>query len=62
MTVLEAAELHPIMKYIRRRHATIAEKVACLIINELCVKEERKLSTSWSMRWRDQDVVNEPDK
>ena len=47
------------MEYIRRRQATIAEKVACLPIYELYTKVERISGMSQMMRWWDQDVVNE---
>ena len=57
---LEAAGIHPIMKYIRRQKATIAEKLACRLIYELCVEAEWRPGTSGMMRWWDQDVVNEP--
>ena len=40
VAALEAAGLHPIKEYIRRRHVTIAEKLACRSIYELCVKAE----------------------
>ena len=39
------------MKYIRRRQATIAEKVACLPIYELYTKVERISGMSQMMRW-----------
>ena len=61
VVALEAAVLHPIMEYIRRRQATIAEKVACRPICELCVEAERTPGTSRGMRWSYQDVVNEPE-
>ena len=59
---LEAAELHPIMEYIRRRQATIMEKVACRPIYELYVDSERSPGTSRRMKWWDQGVVNEPEE
>ena len=59
---MEAAGLHPIRKYIRRRQATIAEKVTCRPIYEICVKVERILGTSRMVRWWDQDVVIEPEE
>ena len=59
VAALEAAGLHPIMEYIRRRQATIAEKVACRPIYELCGDAERRTVTSRRMRGWDQDVVNE---
>ena len=62
VVALEAAGLHPIMEYIRRQQATIAEKVACRPIYELCVEAERRPGTSRRMRWWDQDVVNEPEE
>ena len=62
VAVLEAAGLHPIMEYIRRRHATIAGKLICLPIYEFCIETERIPGTSRMMIWWDQDVVNEPEQ
>ena len=45
VAALEAAGLQLIMEYIRRRQATIAEKVACSPIYELCIKAERRPGT-----------------
>ena len=59
VAALEAAVLHPIMEYIRKRQATIAEKVACCPIYELCVEIEWRPGTSWRMILWYQDVVNE---
>ena len=59
---METAGLHPIMEYIRRQQATIAEKVACLPICEICVETEWRPEKIQSMRWWDQDVVNEPEE
>ena len=58
--VMEAAVLHPIMEYIRRRQATIAEKVACRPIYELCIEAERRPGVRRRMIWWDQDMVNKP--
>ena len=57
---MEAAGLHSIREYIRKRQATIAYKVTCGLIYEICAEEERMLGTIWMVRWWDQDVVNEP--
>ena len=57
---MEAAGINPIGEYIRRRHVTIAEKMACRPIYELYVKAERMTGKSRMARWWDQDVVNEP--
>ena len=43
---MEAVGLNPIGVYIKRRCATIAERVACLPINELCTEAERMSGTS----------------
>ena len=59
---MEAAGLHPIRDYIRRRQSTIAENVACLPIDEIYSKEEEMPGTSRIVRWWDQDVVNEPEE
>ena len=62
MESLETVGLHPIMEYIRRQQATIAEKVACRPIYEPYVEAERRMGTSRMMIWWDQDVVNEPEE
>ena len=59
VTSMEAAGLHLISQYIRRLQATIAEKVACSPISELCADAERILGKIWMVRW-DEDVANEP--
>ena len=46
VTATEAAGIHPIRECIRRRQATIAEKVACRPIYEICAKAERMPGTS----------------
>ena len=45
VAALEAAGLHPIMEYIRRRQENIAEKVECRTIYELCIETEHKPGT-----------------
>ena len=40
VAALEAAGIHPIREYIRRRQVNIAEKVAFRPIYELCVKAD----------------------
>ena len=62
VAALETAGLHPVMEYIRRRQATIAKKVACRPIYELCVEAERRPGTRRRMIYWDQDVVNEPEE
>ena len=47
---MDAAGLHPIGVYIRRRHVTISERVACLPIYELCTEAERMPGTSWMVQ------------
>ena len=42
---MEAAGLHPIEVYIRRRKATIEERVACRPIYELCTKAQQMPGT-----------------
>ena len=59
---MDAAGLHPIREYIRRRQETIAENVTLCPIYELCVKEERIPGTIRMVRWWYQDVVNEPEE
>ena len=54
--------LHPIGYYIRRRQATIPEKVACRPIYELYVVADWIKRTIRMVIWWDQDVVNEPEE
>ena len=58
---MEAVVIHPIRLYIRRRQATIAERVACRPIYELCMEAEQTKGTSRLVRLWYQDVVNEPE-
>ena len=51
---MENVELHPIEVYIRRWQATIAERVACCPIYELCTEVEWIQGTSRMVRWWDQ--------
>ena len=62
VAALESAGLHPIMEYIRRWQANIAEKVACCLIYELYFEAEKRPGTTRRMIWWDQDVVNEPEE
>ena len=62
VAAMESALLHPVMKYIRSRHATIVEKVACRPVYELCIEEEGRPGTSRRMIWCYRDVVNEPEE
>ena len=57
---MEAKRPHSIWVYIRRQQVTIAERVACRTIYELCTEEKRMLGTSRMVQWWDQDAVNEP--
>ena len=56
---MEAADIHPIWAYIRRRQAKIAERVACRPIYELCMEADQMPGTIQLVRWWEQDVVNE---
>ena len=56
---LEAAGLHPIQEYIRRRQATILAQVACRHSCELCTEAERRPGKIRIMIWWYQDVVHE---
>ena len=47
---MEAAGLQPIGDYIRRRQATIAERVDCRSIYDLCTEAELIQRTIW-MVW-----------
>ena len=46
MEEMEVAGIHPIGVYIRRRQATIVERVACCPIYELCTEVERIMGKS----------------
>ena len=59
---MEAAGIHPIRVYIRRRQATIVERVTCHPIYDLFTETERMPGTSRLVQWWDQDAVNEPEK
>ena len=59
---MEAAGIHPIGVYIRRRQATISESVACHFIYELCTVAEQMPGTIWLVRWWYQYAVNEPEE
>ena len=48
---LEAAGLHPILEYIRRKQSTIEEKVAFHPIYELCVKAYQRPGTNRRIIW-----------
>ena len=56
---MDAAGIYPIMEYIGRIQAAIAEKVACHPIYKLCVEAEHMPGTSRMMTWWYQDIVNE---
>ena len=56
---LEYAELNPIMEYIRRRKAAILENLEYCPIYELCIDAEQRPEKIQSMRWWDQDIMNE---
>ena len=62
VAAMESAGLHPIGEYIRRQQMTIAEKLACHPIYEICVKVERILGTIRMVKCWDQEVVNEPEE
>ena len=62
VAAMEAAGLQPIMECVMRRHANIAEKVACCPIHELCVEAEQRPGTMRRMRLWNQDVLNEPEE
>ena len=45
--IIQTSGIHPIGVYIRRRKATIAERVACRSIYEVCTEAERRPGTIW---------------
>ena len=59
---METAGIHPFGVYIRRRQATIAERVTCRPIYELCTEAERMPGTIRLVRWWDTDAVKEPEE
>ena len=58
---MEAAGVHPIGVYIRRRKSTIEERVACRPIYDIFTEAECILWTSRLVPWLDQEAVNEPE-
>ena len=56
--VMDSAGLHPIRVYIKRRQATIAERVVCRPIYVMCTEADRIPGTIRMVRWWDQDVLN----
>ena len=50
VVAMDAAGLHPIREYIRRRQSTIAEKVNCRPIYDLCLKGGQMPGTSRMVR------------
>ena len=48
---MEAMGFHPIGLYIRKRQATISERVACRPIYEICTEAERMPGTSRMVQW-----------
>ena len=59
---MDVTGFHTIGEYIRRRQATIAKKVECFPIYELCVEAKRLMGTICMVIWWNQDVVNEPEE
>ena len=59
---MEAAGIHPVGVYIKRRRTTVSERVACRPVYALCAEAERMPGTSRVVRWWDQDAVNEPEQ
>ena len=47
---MDSSGLHPIREYSRRRQETIAVKVSCRLIYEICAKADRMPGTSRMMR------------
>ena len=62
VTAMEAAGLHTIRDYTRRQQATIAGKMACRPIYELCAEAERMPGTIRMVILWYQDVVNKPEE
>ena len=54
---MEVAGIHPIGVYIRRRQATIVERVACCPIYEMCTEVEWMLGKIWLVRWWYRDAL-----
>ena len=59
---MEAVGLHPIEVYIRSRHTTIADRVSCRPVYELCAEAEILLGTIQMVFWWDQNAVNVPEE
>ena len=48
---METFGIHPIGVYIRRRQATIAEKMTCCPIFDMCMEAERMLGKIRLVQW-----------
>ena len=59
---MESTGIHPIGVYIKRRQATIVERVDFRLVYELCTEAEQMPGTIRLVQWWDQDVVNEPEE
>ena len=59
---MDAAGIHPIRVFIKRRQTIIVERVSCRPIYELCTEAERMPGTIRMVRRWNQDAVNEPEE
>ena len=58
---MDYTRLHPIGIYIKRRQMTIAERVECRPVYELCTEADRITGIFRMVYWWDQDAVNDPE-
>ena len=56
---MDAAGIHPVRVYIKRRQTTIEERVDCPPVYALCTEGERMPGMIWMVHWWNQDAVNE---
>ena len=59
---MEAAGLHPIGMYNKRRQTTVLERVACCTVYALCTEADWMPGTIRLLQWWDKDTVNEPEE
>ena len=48
---MDSEGILPIRVYIKRRQTTIAERLSCWYVYELCMEAERIPGTIWMVRW-----------
>ena len=59
---MNAAGIHPIRFYIKRRQTDIVERLDFSPVYALCKEVEQMPGTIRMVRWWDQDAVNDPEE